>query len=186
MVGTAFQLGVVEKKLTPSLADGLDELRRIQRRLRQYIYDARQSILMLRSAEPEQTLPAALQEFVQDLVTEGRHRIQLNVTGQPDQRYSDIEQELLRIAQEALRNAFEHGRADAVRVDLEYLQASIRLRVVDDGCGFKVEEHRSDRRHWGLVGMEERARGVGGRLTIESRPGSGTAVDVTVPRVSAA
>lgn len=186
MVGVAMQLGAVERKFTTSVPDGLEELGRIKRRLKQYIVDARNSILMLRSPEPQPTLAESLREFVDDLGREGRNGIRLNVIGDPGHPCSQVERDLLRIEQEALRNAFDHGRADAVRVDLAYSPALIRLHVIDDGCGFNVHERRADPRHWGLIGMEERARGLGGRLTITSRPGEGTDVDVTIPRKSAA
>jgi signal transduction histidine kinase len=180
------QLGAVDKKFMTSGPGALEELRRIQRRLKQYIAEARESILLLRSPEPQRTLTESLRDFVDDLAKEGRDGIRLNVTGDPGHPCSDTERELLRIAQEALRNAFEHGEASVVRVELEYSRASIRLRVMDDGRGFTVDERRADQRHWGLVGMEERARGLGGTLTINSRVGHGTDVDVTVPRASAA
>ena len=98
-----------------------------------------------------------------------------------------VERELLKISQEALRNAVEHGHANRIHVEVVYSDASSHLRIIDDGCGFNVNESAPpNQAHWGLVGMDERASAVGGRLSIVSGPGTGTRVEVTVPRAAAA
>ncbi len=91
---------------------------------------------------------------------------------------------LYRIAQEALTNVVRHARARGVSVLLESRSSRAILIVEDDGVGFNVEAVRHFRTaagNLGIRGMEERALLVGGRLTIESKPGNGTAVFVEVP-----
>jgi len=78
---------------------------------------------------------------------------------------------------EALQNAAKHAHADRVEVSLEVEAGHLRLTVCDDGAGMT----RSSRPGAGLTNMTDRIEAVGGRLTVESRPGSGTSVTAVVP-----
>lgn len=89
---------------------------------------------------------------------------------------------LYRIAQEALRNVVRHARTTHAAVELSGSATGLRLRVSDDGVGF---DSRSDHAGLGLVSMRERLHLVGGRLTIDARPGGGTRLDVLVPHGAA-
>ncbi|MFJ6753129.1 MULTISPECIES: GAF domain-containing sensor histidine kinase [unclassified Streptomyces] len=91
------------------------------------------------------------------------------------------EEALLRVAQEALHNALRHSGAEHVEVTLTRNGQGALLRVADDGCGFDTGTVRRAGRHLGLVSMRDRAGGVGGKLTVESEPGKGTAVEMEVP-----
>jgi signal transduction histidine kinase len=85
---------------------------------------------------------------------------------------------LIRIACEAIANAARHGRAQIVRVELSN-GGGIRLRVTDDGTGFDLDALTEEpRRGFGLVSMRERAHALGGRFSVSSAPGEGTAVEV--------
>jgi PAS domain S-box-containing protein len=87
---------------------------------------------------------------------------------------------LYRIAQESLQNVIKHSAAQHAAVKLSGNGDSIRLRVVDDGCGFDAAS-RDGKEGLGLVGMRERLRLVRGVLTIDSRPAAGTRIEVRVP-----
>ena len=89
----------------------------------------------------------------------------------------DAREALVRIACEAVANAARHAGANQVRVELANGDR-VRLRVVDDGVGFDAEPSTGGASGFGLVSMRERAKAVGGRLEIRSRPGEGTAVEV--------
>ncbi|AJE86454.1 MULTISPECIES: GAF domain-containing sensor histidine kinase [Streptomyces] len=91
------------------------------------------------------------------------------------------EEAMLRVAQEALHNALRHSGATRVDVTLRRRGAGTALRVTDDGKGFDPRAVRRAGRHLGLVSMRDRARGVGGRLTVHSTPGEGTTIDMEVP-----
>ena len=91
---------------------------------------------------------------------------------------------LFRAAQEALRNAARHAGARRVAVRVEEGGDRVVLAVEDDGCGFAPPERLGDLAqgaHYGLAGLEERVAGLGGRLAVASRPGSGTRLTVTLP-----
>jgi signal transduction histidine kinase len=91
------------------------------------------------------------------------------------------EEAMLRVAQEALHNALRHSGAEHVDVTLDRRGSGAVLRVTDDGSGFDPKTVRRAGRHLGLVSMRDRASGVGGRLTVESAPGKGTAIEMEVP-----
>jgi len=95
----------------------------------------------------------------------------------------EVEIVLYRIAQEALTNVSRHAEAHSVNVLLERRNGHAILVVEDDGHGFDAERVGGGLpgAKLGLLGMEERAGLVGGTLTVESRPGAGTAVFVEVP-----
>ena len=88
-------------------------------------------------------------------------------------------QELYRIAQEALHNTVKHARASTVELVLRRMANTVILEVGDDGVGF--DPRGSFPGHLGLHSMQERARGLGGRLQIESAPGQGTHMLAQVP-----
>ncbi len=81
---------------------------------------------------------------------------------------------------EAVTNAVRHGNADEVTVELSNGDG-IRLCVVDGGTGFDPSEAGRPGHGFGLTSMRERAEALGGRLTIDSRPGAGTRVEVSLP-----
>ncbi|MGO2783402.1 sensor histidine kinase [Corynebacterium variabile] len=101
-----------------------------------------------------------------------------------------VEAGLLRIAQSAVSNVRQHSGADRARITLTVEPGSVRLDIVDDGCGFDRDAvdnsavERAGEGHIGLSAMAHRARSIGGTLEIESTPGGGTAVVVSVPRGS--
>ena len=92
------------------------------------------------------------------------------------------EDNLLRIAQEAITNAIRHSGARHVKLELIYGESSVQLRVADDGCGFDPAKMLSPAAgHFGCQGMRERAEQIGARFTLQSRPGSGTEIEVDLP-----
>jgi signal transduction histidine kinase/ligand-binding sensor domain-containing protein len=93
-----------------------------------------------------------------------------------------IRDEVYRIGREALVNAFRHALAKRVEVELEYSPRHLRMLIRDDGCGIDPNILRAGRDgHWGLPGMRERARRIGGQLTLSSRAASGTEVELLLP-----
>jgi signal transduction histidine kinase len=93
-----------------------------------------------------------------------------------------VEQELLRVAQEAVVNVERHAHATAVTVSVRRSSGSVDLVVADDGVGLALSsEGASARGRYGLMGMRERAEALGGRLLVRSEPGCGTIVSCSVP-----
>jgi ligand-binding sensor domain-containing protein/signal transduction histidine kinase len=91
-----------------------------------------------------------------------------------------VEDEFLRIGQEAITNAIKHARATEIKVELSSDFNAIKMRVHDNGCGFDTGADRKSG-SFGLVGMQERARNLSGQLSIKSRQGAGTDIMVIAP-----
>jgi signal transduction histidine kinase len=90
-----------------------------------------------------------------------------------------VEAGLYRIAQEALNNVCAHAHAHHVYVHLVTTPERVALNIEDDGCGFEQSAIQPER--YGILGMNERVRLLGGELRIDSSPGTGTTVEVDVP-----
>jgi signal transduction histidine kinase len=90
-----------------------------------------------------------------------------------------VENNLLRIGQEALTNAVKHGRPSRIAVQLRYDLGRFSMRVSDDGRGFDTA-CAPPAGHFGLAGMRERAAEIGARLEVTSRVNGGTEVDVVL------
>jgi signal transduction histidine kinase len=111
--------------------------------------------------------------------------IEFAVSGEPRALHVDFEVTLLRAAQEAIANARRHAGASHITVTLTYYPDEVSLDVTDDGRGFDPADAAKSG-GLGLIGMRERAEALGGKLAIESAPGEGTAVAVTLPAIEAA
>ena len=107
----------------------------------------------------------------------------VEVEGTPRDLAPNIMDEVCRMASEAVRNAFQHAQAKRIEVEIRYNQRQFRLRIRDDGEGIdpKVLESGARAGHYGLPGLQERAKLVGGKLTVCSEPGSGTEVELSIP-----
>ena len=152
--------------------------------LEHYIREARRSILNLRSpALSHATLEEALRHVVHELVAWSQTDAHVKVTGSA-QRYEQlVEEQILRIGQEAVSNAVQHANATLIDVELEYLKESLRLRVADNGVGFDASVERVN--HFGLKSMKERAASIGAAFCMTSSAG-GTIVEVTAQRSASA
>ena len=147
--------------------------------------EARASVLDLREAPLEgRTLRDALEIMAADARTETAGGVGVVIVAEPDADAGlspAVAGGLYRVAQQAVVNAMRHADARRIVVKLTRSESAVVLRVEDDGTGFDPTEVPSDR--FGLVGMRERARLLGGTLSVESGPGAGTAIKVVVPAV---
>jgi len=112
-----------------------------------------------------------------------RNRVHVDFTIENDLRdiSPDVALTLFRIAQEAMRNAIEHGQALRISVSLARSGDDVELIVSDDGWGFDLDAARQDGRGLGLVSMEERARACGGQVQIVTGLSVGTTIRVRCP-----
>jgi signal transduction histidine kinase len=94
-----------------------------------------------------------------------------------------LRDEVYRLAAEALRNAFRHSAAQNIEVEIRYDEKYFRLRIRDDGKGIPSDVLSGDGRegHYGLPGMRERAKLVGGKLTIWTELDGGTEIELNIP-----
>jgi signal transduction histidine kinase/ligand-binding sensor domain-containing protein len=106
----------------------------------------------------------------------------VEVEGNSRELHPILRDEIYRITGEALRNAFRHARARRIEAHIRYDPRLLRVRVRDDGIGMDaslLQEGRAG--HWGLPGIRERAKGIGGQLEVWSEQGSGAVVELSIP-----
>lgn len=146
---------------------------------RQGLDEARQSIAQLRRSPLEHhSLAEGLGMLSRRFTADTGVRVRLDIAD-VGPLSSEIESELFRIAGEALTNTRKHAQAREASVRLAAARRRLRLVVGDNGRGFSVRRARAA--GFGLSGIEDRARSIGGRAVIRSTPGRGTTITVTVP-----
>jgi signal transduction histidine kinase len=155
---------------------------------REALTEGRQAVQGLRSAAVDtDELSKAIRTLGEDLARDPAHdgsvELRLNIEGTPRALQPLMRDELYRITGEALRNAFRHSEAKRIEVQLGYSERRFDLRVRDDGKGIDPGLLSDDvlPGHYGLRGMRERAKEIGGTLTVWSAPGSGTELELSVP-----
>jgi two-component system sensor histidine kinase UhpB len=153
------------RQVADAVRESLDEVRRIARELRPEALD-------------DLGLVNALIALCTRVGAQGGPGVRRELQGELPPLPPDVELVVYRIAQEGLTNALRHSGADSVTVSLKADAETVTLSVTDDGEGMPPELPPGTA---GIAGMRERALLVGGRLSIESRPGQGTEVRLTIP-----
>jgi signal transduction histidine kinase len=147
---------------------------------REGLAEARRAIDALRATPLEDLgLVLAIRNLAESVATRADLALDLQVPDHVGDLSPAVEQVLYRVAHEALSNAARHADARHLTVRLDRVGAQITLTIADDGRGFDTSNPPPDD-HYGLRGMRERAEMIGGALEIESRPGQGTTVRLTV------
>ncbi|MEV6717860.1 sensor histidine kinase [Lentzea sp. NPDC051208] len=156
---------------------------------RESLVEARRSVHAVGpSALADSRLPDAIGDVAKRWSEVNRVEAVLTTTGDARPMHTDVEVALLRTAQEALANVAKHARAGRVALTLSYMEDLVTLDVLDDGVGFLPGAERaggSPDGGFGLAGMRQRVQRLAGRLDVESEPGAGTAITVTVPAIPA-
>jgi signal transduction histidine kinase len=148
--------------------------------------EAKRSVMDLRASELEgQDLAAALKSSADRWVAGQSVNLHVDICGLQQKLPEDLEQNVLRIAQEAVANAVKHAHADSIWIDLRQDAGDLWLRVRDDGQGFEsCAPFSASDGHFGILGMSERAKRLGGEFAFASHLGAGTEVEVRVPLAS--
>jgi signal transduction histidine kinase len=171
-----------------TVADQFDEAPQIARQMlylarnmtRRSLFEARRSVWDLRSHLLEHsTLVNAVIEVAKLMSASSRVPISVATSGTARKFPAQVENNLLRITQEALANALKHARATRINVNFVYAPGKVRLRIQDDGIGFDTNNSAIVYAgHFGLLDMCERAEKMGGSFSLVSDPGQGTAIVV--------
>jgi signal transduction histidine kinase len=164
------------------LAEQLAELRELTNTtiddLRRYISDLRPVYL------EDLGLIPALEKLVDDLALGQDIQAEFRAVGTAHRLPANVELAIFRIVQEALTNVEQHAQASWVEVKLALDPDGVTVLVEDDGIGFEISQtpsELSERGHFGLMGMQERAMLLGGWVSIESEPGHGTRILTYLP-----
>lgn len=142
--------------------------------------DARRSVLDLRAMPLERrTLVEALEAMMTQYAAEAKLKTRFEVVGGDRPLPVRVSAAVYRIAQEALTNIVRHAEAEHVTLRYTATPDHLMLLIEDDGQGFEPDQISPDR--FGLVGMNERTRLLGGSLSISSQAGCGTLLEINIP-----
>jgi signal transduction histidine kinase len=158
-------------RLKISASDTVKELQNI-------IYDLRPSLL------DDLGLIRALRWYAEERLHTRGIQVVFDAPEEGRRLPSEVETTLFRIAQEAITNIYKYAQAQEVHIYLQIEPHQVQMEIVDDGVGFvpaEVLAGGNGRTGWGLLGMQERAALLGGKLVIESEPGKGTRLYVPLP-----
>ena len=163
-----------------------EAIRRALSLARSNLEEARRSVMDLRAAPLQnRTLPEALAALAQHICTDPTVDMQYSYSPAGDfpALPARLEEGIYRIAQEALANACKHARAQHIDVTLTVEDQYLHFMVQDDGCGFDPDKVTGigSEGHFGLIGMAERVKLLGGSICVSSEPGAGTCIAVRVP-----
>ena len=180
-VAVSVQLQIVSRLIGSSTEAAKQHLAQAQELVKGGLEDARNAIWELRSQSAENRDLAAQLTKMADRVTAGTDiRAEVRVNGEYRPLAEKVEDELMRIAQEAVTNSVRHAGAKRVQIHLKFSGKYVELSVEDNGRGFSGEPLSAQDGHFGIAGMRERAEEIGGILTVSSQQGQGTRVHVEV------
>jgi signal transduction histidine kinase len=175
-VRAATKLMTKKPAIAQTHLETVDELARIG------LSEARRSVVALRPQLLEEgDLSSALKRLTAQMKSSSTTHLTCEVIGAVYSLSLEVENNLLRIGQEALTNAVKYAHATEIHVELVYGQTQCLLRVKDNGEGFEVDQIYPGK-GFGLLGMSERAKHIGGELIIKSQPTQGTEIIVIVNR----
>ena len=182
-VGISSQLDAVALCMPEAPSPARKYLDMARRMARHSLTEARRSVMDLRASVLEGQDLAATLESAMPMWTAGTGvDVQVEVSGPETVLPQEMEQHLLRIAQEAVTNVVKHSGASRIAIKLHSEARKLFLRIEDNGRGFESKDVFSSMGgHFGLIGMRERAERLGGEMRLASNPGEGTEVEVTVP-----
>jgi signal transduction histidine kinase/ligand-binding sensor domain-containing protein len=157
-------------------------IQRLRAQIQKCVTDARVSIWELRSPGLEaRNLADALRDLAENTNWGRAITVSVSSNGRSRPCSPHSQEQLMRIAREAISNAAKHGQARNIDVSIVYRRRRVTVRIVDDGTGFVPDGKPRNGSHCGLASMKERAERVGGRLTVTSSIGSGAVIEAEVP-----
>ncbi|MEO8427849.1 MAG: sensor histidine kinase, partial [Verrucomicrobiota bacterium] len=186
--GVLMKFSSVRHLIPERPAEAQKTLDRVVEQARQAINEGRDAVQGLRSTQADSNdLPRAIRSLGEVFAADqgGRTPVEFRVAVEGDPRALAplVQNDVYRIAGEALRNAFRHSQAGRIEVKIRYEPRQFSLSVRDDGKGIdqKLLDLGGRAGHYGLAGMQERAKLVGAKLRIWSEVDSGTEIELNIP-----
>lgn len=179
LLEAALEVGLSEKTLDQQLINYANE------QTRTTINEAREAVWALRQhASGADSLVFSWQRMAAQFSEEWGVPIQCSISGTPFILSEEHTHELTMVVREAVSNAIVHGHPAKIETVVTFGDDSLQLEVKDDGSGFDLAAVQSSegRKHYGLIGMRERMRLLGGKVEVVSTPGQGTVVRVWLSR----
>jgi signal transduction histidine kinase len=182
LVATSVQLRLAKKGANGAPEALMQHLDLAQQLVRDNLEEARKSIWNMRSQVLETgDLASALKGILEQMAQGTDIRTQFHLSGHLRRLAPVVENNVLRVGQEAISNAVRQAAAKSISVDLVFGEKSFRLTVMDDGKGFEPAKPLSGKGCFGLVGMQERATQMHGELSVRRASPRGTEVSLRVP-----
>lgn len=182
LTATSFQLRLAKKRAAAADTVLNQHLDTAQELVRGSLAEARGSIWNMRSQVLEtHDLAGALENILKQMVAGSDCQTSIKVTGHARRLAPLIENNLVRLGQEAITNAVRHAGAGQINVRLDFEEKQLCLSIRDDGGGFDTSQPPKSSGGFGLVGMRERAKEVNGKLEILSTTGTGSEIILTIP-----
>lgn len=179
ILGVSMQIYTAVKHL-PFDSPATPILNRVVDRLHTVIEEGRKTLRDLRSSSPSYgTLDESLSLILKGLEIPSNTHLQIVTSGPSLPINSRVQEETFQIVREAVLNTIQHAKASQIQIEIAYSKKKMNLKVTDDGCGITGPAVKID--HWGITGMIERARHIGGQLKVHSRPGKGTTIELCIP-----
>ncbi|WP_375505306.1 PAS domain-containing protein [uncultured Nostoc sp.] len=184
--GILVHMGAISRLATTNPEAVQTHTNTVRELARSGLTEARRSVAALRPQLLEDgNLWTALEQFVSTMQSSTEINLLCNIVGTPYTLPPETENNLLKIAQEAFTNAIKYAHASEIRIELTYGSMLCSLRVIDNGQGFEINNTMLNR-GFGLLSITERAEQIKAQLSIESQPGQGTEVVISVNREIAA
>ncbi|MGH7980403.1 MAG: sensor histidine kinase, partial [Limisphaerales bacterium] len=182
LTATSVQLRLAKKFLNGSSEAAAEHIETAQQLVRGSLEESRDTIWNMRAHVLENNnLADALREILKQMSNGMGIETRLEALGRMRRLAPMIENNILRVGQEAISNATKHSGAKKIDVTLQFLDQQFRLQVTDDGCGFDPKNPPTSQGGFGLIGMRERAGELKGHLNIHSSPGRGSSLVLDVP-----
>jgi signal transduction histidine kinase len=182
LAATSVQLRLAKKQCATPASGAAPYIDAAQQLVRESLEEARNSIWNMRAHVLENhDLAGALEGILKQLSGGSGVQTSFEVTGKARRLAPVVENNLLRVGQEAITNATKHAHASRIAVNLGFAEKQLRLWVSDDGQGFNAAAPPPGEGGFGLVGIRERAAQLKGELDIRSAPGQGTKICLSVP-----
>ena len=198
LANALFTTTITERLMDKDMAEAKKTLAELREELRKCLTGVRQIIFDMRPmALDDLGLPQAVEQLIQLFGERGKLHGTFSMEGEHYTLPKHVEIAIFRIVQEALNNVVHHAKTNKVRVRMHYTSQALTVLIADDGVGFDPshlteESEESDDaldmetqrrlrgRHFGVIGMEERAKIIGAAIQILSEPGKGTKVHLRV------
>ena len=201
LANVLFTTTIAERLMDQDMAEAKNTLVEMREEIRKCLTSVRQIIFDMRPmALDDLGLPQAVEQLIRLFGERGKLRGTFSLEGSHYTLPKHVEIAIFRIVQEALNNVVHHAKTDKVRVRMHYTDQALTVLIADDGVGFDVNrlpeqtentdetadaldmetQRRLRGRHFGVIGMEERAKIIGAAIQILSEPGKGTKVHLRV------
>lgn len=177
LTAVGIQLEIASQLQPRDPAASIEAIAEAKRAARDALADVRQSVQALRHANEPFDLKDAVDLLIQRISTD-QLTISFKMEGDPSGYPQSLRLTLFRLIQEGLTNVYKHADASRANVWLQLMPSNSRLRIIDDGSGFDPAQVSDGN---GLRGIRERIESLAGTITIDSRLGDGTVIDVMIP-----